>query len=136
MPRPNRANTIVMLSAAAALAAAALPPHPLAAAEGEPRLMYVVDLDIAPAVFDQFMAALKENAAASMADPGCRSFSIAASKNDPHHIVLIEVYDDEAALEAHRATDHFKKYMATTGPMVAKREARAFAPVAMYAKAP
>jgi quinol monooxygenase YgiN len=37
-------------------------------------------------------------------------------------------------LEAHRATDHFKKYEATTKDMVAKREARALSSVAMYLK--
>jgi hypothetical protein len=36
-------------------------------------------------------------------------------------VFLYEVYDNEAALNAHRATDHFKKYQATTASMVADR---------------
>jgi quinol monooxygenase YgiN len=45
-----------------------------------------------------------------------------------------EVYDSEAALQAHRATDHFKAYAATTANMVAKREVRAMSPVALNSK--
>jgi quinol monooxygenase YgiN len=49
-------------------------------------------------------------------------------------VLLFEVYDNAAAAEAHRATDHFKKYVATTANMIAKRDARAFSSVAMYTK--
>jgi quinol monooxygenase YgiN len=49
-------------------------------------------------------------------------------------VFIFEVYDNAAAFEAHRATDHFKKYAATTKDMVAKRDARAFASVAMNTK--
>jgi quinol monooxygenase YgiN len=53
---------------------------------------------------------------------------------DPNHVFLYEVYDNEAALNTHRATDHFKKFAAATADMVAKREVRAFTPVAFNAK--
>jgi quinol monooxygenase YgiN len=49
-------------------------------------------------------------------------------------VFIFEVYDNAAAFEAHRATDHFKKYAATTKDMVAKRDARAFQSVAMNMK--
>ena len=39
-----------------------------------------------------------------------------------------------AALDAHRATDHFKKYQTTTANMVAKRDVRGFSSVAMNMK--
>ena len=38
---------------------------------------------------------------------------------------LFEVYDNEAASHAHRQTDHFKKYQATTAKMVTGRSVRA-----------
>ena len=59
---------------------------------------------------------------------------VAVAANDPHHVVFFEVYDNAAALEAHQATDHFKKFMAATKDMVAKRDARAFTSVAMNSK--
>jgi quinol monooxygenase YgiN len=45
--------------------------------------------------------------------------------NRPNHVFLFEVYDNEAALAAHRETPHFKKYKATTGSLVADRNVRA-----------
>jgi quinol monooxygenase YgiN len=87
----------------------------------DPLFINLVELDIVPAQFDAFMAAAKANAAASMQDAGCREFDIAVSKKEPHHVMFFEVYDNEAALAAHQATDHFKTYDAATKTMVSKR---------------
>jgi (4S)-4-hydroxy-5-phosphonooxypentane-2,3-dione isomerase len=54
--------------------------------------------------------------------------------NRPNHVFLFEVYDNEAALAAHRNTEHFKKYAATTANMVADRNARAMSVIAMNSK--
>src|SRR5260221_559714 len=56
-------------------------------------------------------------------------------ESDPHHVFLYEVYDDATALEAHRATAHFKKYWEATAPMIAKRVARHMSPIAFNIKA-
>ena len=98
--------------------------------------MYVnsVDLDILPAEHDNFLAALKENGAAAVTEPGCKRFDILNLASDPNHFTLYEVYDNEAALKAHRETDHFKKFAATIAKMVAKREARAMSVIASNAK--
>jgi autoinducer 2-degrading protein len=76
----------------------------------------------------------KENGAASTKDPGCREFDIMVAKDDPHHVFFFEVYDNAAALDAHRATDHFKKYAAATKDMVAKRDVKQFLSVEMNMK--
>jgi quinol monooxygenase YgiN len=67
-------------------------------------------------------------------EPGCRRFDILNLASDPNHFFLYEIYDNEAALKAHRETPHFKKYAATTANMVAKREARPMSVVASNAK--
>ena len=54
---------------------------------------------------------LRENAAASEAEPGCREFKVYREKDQPRTFVLYEVYDDEAAFQAHRDSEHFKKYV-------------------------
>jgi autoinducer 2-degrading protein len=105
-----------------------------AAAQAGPYIVNAINLDIAPDQFDKFMEAAKENAAASTKDPGCREFNIVVSKDDPHHIMFFEVYDNAAALDVHRATDHFKKYQAVTKDMVTKRDAKQFLSVAMNMK--
>ena len=68
-------------------------------------------------------------------EPGCRQFDVLFEDSDPHHVFLYEVYDDATALEAHRATAHFKKYWEATGPMIAKRVARHMSPIAFNIKA-
>ena len=67
-----------------------------------------------PGQIDAYLAALKENGAAAVHEPGCHEFNITVSPKDPNHVFIFEVYDNAAAFEAHRATDHFKKYAATT----------------------
>ena len=48
--------------------------------------------------------------APSRAEPGCRTYEISRSKDDPHTFLIFEQYDDEAAIDAHRATSHFQQY--------------------------
>ena len=93
-----------------------------------------VDLDIVPAEMEKFMAAIKENGAAAVTEPGCREFNIQVLASNPNHVFLYEVYDSAAAREAHRATDHFKKYSATVANMVAKREVRPMNAIAFNSK--
>jgi quinol monooxygenase YgiN len=69
-----------------------------------------------------------------MTEPGCREFNVAVSQKDPNHVFIFEVYDNAMAHDAHRQTDHFKKYSETTKDMVAKREVRSFSSVAMNKK--
>lgn len=40
-------------------------------------------------------------------EPGCRAFVVSRSVENPQVFTLAELYDDEAALEAHRLTPHF-----------------------------
>jgi autoinducer 2-degrading protein len=132
-------KSIPITAAALALAIAAwllLPtPGQRVAAQSAPLFISAVDLDIAPAEIEKFKEALKENGAASVKEPGCRQFDILVLANNPNHIFIYEVYDNEAAAQAHRTTDHFKKYAATTASMVVKREVRGMTSVALNSKA-
>ena len=75
---------------------------------------------------DDLMRALHANAtAARTTEPGCMQFDVLVDKDDPTKIMLYEVYDDDAAFEAHQQTAHFKKYLAEGIPLLASRE-RAF----------
>jgi quinol monooxygenase YgiN len=120
-----------------ALAAALLiaAPAPRAVAQSAGLYVNAVDLDIKPDDTEKFLAALRENGAGAVTEPGCREFNIHTQASNPNHVFIYEVYDNAAALEAHRATDHYKKYAAATANMVAKREVRAMTSVAFNAKA-
>ena len=131
-------KSVSLGTTAIALAVAAwmlLPmPSQKAAAQSGPLFINAVELDIVPAEFDKYMAAIKENGAAAVKEPGCREFNITVSQKDPHHVLLFEVYDNAAALDAHRTTEHFKKYQAATKDMVAKRNVQVYSSVAMNMK--
>src|SRR5580704_3218701 len=91
----------------------------------------VAKRDIVPMQFDAFMALAKVNGAATPKDPGAHEFNIAVSQADPHHVMLYEVYDNAAALDAHRATEHLKTYAAGTKDMVANRKVDQLSSVSM-----
>lgn len=45
------------------------------------------------------------------AEPGCRMYLAHRSTADPRTFFLYEQYDDQAALDAHRASEHFRRYV-------------------------
>ena len=131
-------KSILMTTATLAISAACFVLLPtIQRVEAQSAGMYVnsVDLDIVPAERDNFLAALKENGAAAVTEPGCKRFDILNLASDPNHFLLYEVYENEAALKAHRETDHFKKFAAAAAKMVAKRDARAMSVIASNAPA-
>jgi quinol monooxygenase YgiN len=51
-------------------------------------------------------------------EPGCHSYNLYEVPVDGD-LVLIERYDDPAALEHHRTTEHYLNYRAQLGPLLA-----------------
>jgi autoinducer 2-degrading protein len=131
-------SKLIMAACALALAVTAWVLLPMqgqkAAAQSGPLFISAVEYDIVPGQVDNFLAALKENGAASVKEPGCRELDIAVSQKDPNHVFIFEVYENAAAVQAHTATEHFKKYKEATKDMVAKREAQPLWSVAMNMK--
>jgi (4S)-4-hydroxy-5-phosphonooxypentane-2,3-dione isomerase len=125
------------MTAAVALSTSALVlpmPSQKAAAESGPLFIAAVEYDVVPGQVDAFLAALKENAAASVKEPGCRELDVTVSQKDPNHVFIFEVYDSAAAAEAHTATEHFEKYKAATKDLVVKRQAQQLWSVSMNMK--
>ena len=55
--------------------------------------------------------ALRAATAASRKEPGCVTYIPHFVDGDPDTILIYEQYKNEAAVEAHRASEHFKKYV-------------------------
>jgi autoinducer 2-degrading protein len=71
----------------------------------------IVDLAVRPGMHEQFLRAITANASASLSDePGCLRFDVMRATGDLDRFVLYELYVDEAAFEAHRATPHFARW--------------------------
>jgi quinol monooxygenase YgiN len=134
---PMRKSVLFPVAAIALLAGAAtlLPlPGRDAAAQSTGVYINAVDLDIVPSETAKFLEAVKENGEFAVKEPGCREFNITVLANNPNHVFLYEVYDNEAALTAHRAGEHFKKFQATTANMVSGRNVRAMSLIAFNSK--
>lgn len=53
---------------------------------------------------------LKTLAEASRQEPGCVTYIPHAIEGDPDTVLIYEQYRDEAAVQAHRESAHFKKH--------------------------
>jgi len=85
-------------------------------------LILSVNLTIKPENVETFLAQALQNAADSRQEPGCRQFDVLVDPKDRTRVLLYEIYDDEAAFEAHQQTAHFKSYLADGVPLLAARE--------------
>ena len=71
----------------------------------------IVSLRVRPDMVDRFLEAMRENSRASRRDePGCLRFDVVQDNDDSNHFLLYEIYEDEAAFEAHRAAPHFPRW--------------------------
>jgi quinol monooxygenase YgiN len=96
----------------------------------------LVEFAIKPGAMAEFRPLMLENAALSLRDePGCRQFDVLTAPDDADRIVLYEIYDDQAAFDAHMASAHFRRFAAATTEMIASRSLRRLALVGPDANA-
>jgi quinol monooxygenase YgiN len=66
---------------------------------------------------------LEEMTALSAAEPGCRLYQAAGDPSNARDFTILEIYDDEAAYQAHLESDHFGQLAAGNAlPRLANRE--------------
>jgi quinol monooxygenase YgiN len=76
----------------------------------------------------QFIRKMQQN---TRKEPGCRLYVGHQSLEDPCLFCFYEQYDDQAALDAHRAAPYFAEYVTSGLAMLAEsRQAALFEPVA------
>jgi len=64
-------------------------------------------------------------AVVSRLEPGCLEYRVHRDRADPREFVLFERYTNRAAVEAHRASEHFQKVvLADIVPRLERREVR------------
>jgi quinol monooxygenase YgiN len=59
---------------------------------------------------EQVTEMLRELALASRQEPGCVTYVPHIVEGEPDTVLIYEQYRDHAAQEAHRASEHFRKY--------------------------
>lgn len=82
-----------------------------------------VDVAVVPDQVDAFLQATEANATASRDEPGVVRFDVLQDRSDPGHVVLIEIYRDDAAANAHKETAHYATWRETVEPMMARPRA-------------
>ncbi len=90
-------------------------------------LIVQVDVAVVPDQIDAFLDATQDNAAASREESGVVRFDVLTDRTDPGHVVLVEIYRDEAAAAAHKETAHYQRWRDAVAPMMARpRQATRF----------
>jgi (4S)-4-hydroxy-5-phosphonooxypentane-2,3-dione isomerase len=90
-------------------------------------LAIVVHFEAKPDKIDAFKEAIVGHATRCIErEPGCLQFDVVQDTKNPAHFAVYEIYKDQAAIDAHRATP----YMAETGKilpdLITKRELTMF----------
>ena len=83
-------------------------------------LVVHVHVRVKPDDVEAFLAESRRNAATSLQEPGVRRFDVLQDDGDPAHVVLNEVYVDQAAADAHKQTDHYARWRDAVADMMAQ----------------
>lgn len=60
---------------------------------------------------DEALSAAKKLTECSLKDAGCVAYDTFRSETRPDVFMICETWADQASLDAHSASDHFKKYV-------------------------
>ena len=83
-------------------------------------LVVHVHVHVLPGDLEAFLAETRRNSQASLQEPGVRRFDVLQDEGDPAHVVLNEVYVDQAAADAHKQTEHYARWRDTVAGMMAQ----------------
>jgi (4S)-4-hydroxy-5-phosphonooxypentane-2,3-dione isomerase len=79
----------------------------------------IVDFRLKAGTRSAFRALIDANASSSVRnEQGCRRFDVVEPMGERDRVVLYEIYDDEAAFEAHCMSAHFLSFDAESAPLV------------------
>jgi quinol monooxygenase YgiN len=99
------------------------------------QFVLVVEFEVKPESVDRFHSLIAENARKSVAnEPGCRQFDVMRAQDQENRILLYEVYDDQAAFEAHGKMPHVADFFREAKPMITEQKARRLERVTAAAK--
>ena len=86
-------------------------------------IVHTAHLVCRPEVVEAFQARLLRHAGISRSvEPGCRRFDVHQDRDQATRFLLIEHYDNLPALQAHRASDHYRSFREDTAEWVVSRE--------------
>ena len=87
-------------------------------------LVVHVHVRVKPEHLAGFLEETCRNAASSLQEPGVRRFDVLQDEADDAHVVLNEVYVDQAAADAHKQTAHYERWQGAVAEMMAEPRTR------------
>jgi len=82
---------------------------------------------VQPGKMDDVIGYLNQASIPSLAEPGCHLYIANRDQSDPNVLVMYEQYTDEAAFQAHLASDHFRELVAgRVVPLLSDRRRETF----------
>ncbi len=86
------------------------------------KVVLVVELEIEPKHFESFVDIVTKHGANSLKiEEGCLRFEVLKPKESKNKIILVEMYADDAALDAHWSSDHMNAYRKKVSTMIVSR---------------
>lgn len=80
----------------------------------------IAELEAKPGHLYEFVALARSFAAECCArEPGCRQFQVVRLESSPLRVLFFEVYDNVAAFDAHRASEHLVRFKLARQHLVA-----------------
>ncbi len=82
-------------------------------------LAIIVEFRLQPGTRSEFRRLIAKNARISaQTEPGCRRFDVLEPNDHPDRVWLYEIYNDEAAFEAHMGSAHFAEFDAKSASLI------------------
>jgi len=104
-------------------------------AQNKDLVIRIAKLQIDSAQLESYKVMLKEEIETSVrVEPGVLSLNAVYEKNNPTHVIIMEIYANVDAYRSHTETPHFKKYKSGTMQMVKSLELVETTPIALAAK--
>ena len=77
--------------------------------QGGHMFVQLVHIRIKPGKTGDFLRVFRENFEGTRKEPGNYRFDVLQDPDDENHFVIYEAFEDEAAVDAHRQTEHYKR---------------------------
>lgn len=75
---------------------------------GDTGIVVLARWQVDATALDDVLALLPDLRRASLAEPGCLGYEVFRSVDAAHVLLLVERYRDQAAIDAHRASPHYR----------------------------
>ncbi len=91
----------------------------------------LVHFEVKPGLIDRFLEVFRVNIVGTRQEPGSIRFDLLQSADDENTFMMYEVFESEAALEAHRDTDHYRTTVEGLDGLLVRPRSKTFLRLAM-----